>query len=233
MKNNILRLDISRQPNDSTCGPTSLHAVYNYFNEDLSLEEVIQSIEYLESGGTLAVMLGIDALKRGFQAEIITFNLKIFDPSWFQDDNINLVEKLKDQLKHKRAPKFKQASFAYIQFLEKGGKITYKTLNKDLLQSYLIQDIPILTGLSATYLYNEKREYGEEPVSYDDIKGQPSGHFVVLSGINYENSSVQVADPLHGNPFDSQLYSVNIDHLICAILLGVITYDANLLIINK
>jgi hypothetical protein len=233
LKNNILRLDISRQPNDSTCGPTSLHAVYNYFNEDISLEDVINSIEYLDSGGTLAVMLGIDALKRGFNAEIITFNLKIFDPSWFQDESVDLINKLKEQLKHKRTPKFKQASKAYIQFLENGGKISYKTLNKDLLQSYLIQDIPILTGLSATYLYNEKREYGEEPVLYDDIKGLPSGHFVVLNGLNYENGSVKVADPLHANPFETQNYSVDIDHLICAILLGIITYDANLLIINK
>tara|TARA_R110002012_G_C11677426_1_gene614164 strand:- start:35696 stop:36397 length:702 start_codon:yes stop_codon:yes gene_type:complete len=233
LKNNILRLDISRQPTDSTCGPTSLHAVYNYFNEDLSLEEVIQSIEYLASGGTLAVMLGIDALKRGFQAEIITFNLKIFDPSWFQNENIDLVNKLKEQLKHKKTPKFKQASKAYIQFLESGGKISYKTLSKDLIQSYLSKEIPILTGLSATYLYNEKREFGEEPVLYDDIKGQPSGHFVVLNGLNYENGSVKVADPLHANPFETQNYSVDIDHLICAILLGIITYDANLLIINK
>lgn len=233
MKNKSLRLDISRQPNDSTCGPTSLHAVYNYFNEDFTLEEVIDSIEYLDSGGTLAVMLGIDALKKGFQAEIITYNLKVFDPSWFQNENINLIEKLKEQLRFKKTPKFKQASLAYIQFLEKGGKITYKTLNKDLLQSYLIQEIPILTGLSATYLYNEEREYGEEPVLYDDIKGQPSGHFVVLSGINYEDSTVMVSDPLHANPFETQNYSVDMDHLICAILLGVITYDANLLIIYK
>jgi hypothetical protein len=233
LKNNLLELDISRQPNDSTCGPTSLHAVYNYFNEKIRLEDVINSIEYLDSGGTLAVMLGIDALKRGFQAEIITYNLKIFDPSWFQDEDLNLIEKLKAQLKHKKTPKFKQASLAYIQFLEKGGKITYKTLNKSLLQSYLHKGIPILTGLSATYLYNEKREYGEEPVMYDDVKGQPSGHFVVLSGINHEIDSVMVSDPLHANPFETQNYSVDVDHLICAILLGVITYDANLLIINK
>lgn len=233
MKNNTLRLDISRQPNDSTCGPTSLHAVYNYFNEEISLEEVIRSIEYLESGGTLAVMLGIDALKRGYSAEIVTFNLKVFDPSWFQDENINLIEKLREQLRFKKTPKFKQASLAYIHFLEMGGKITYKTLNRKLLQSYLVQDKPVLTGLSATYLYNEKREFGEEPVLYDDIKGQPSGHFVVLSGINYNNETIMVADPLHANPFETQNYSVDIDHLICAILLGVITYDANLLIIHK
>lgn len=232
MKNNILRLDISRQPNDSTCGPTSLHAVYNYYDGGIDLEEVIQSIEYLTGGGTLAVMLGIDALKRGFKAEIFTYNLKIFDPSWFQDENINLISKLKEQLKHKTSSKFKQASLAYIKFLKKGGTVTYKTLNKDLLQSFLSQGIPILTGLSATYLYNEAREYGD-PVKSSDIKGQPSGHFVVLSGIDYTNDRVTVADPLHNNAFASQNYSVATDHLICAILLGSITYDANLLIINK
>ncbi|WNB18456.1 C39 family peptidase [Marivirga arenosa] len=232
MKNNTLRLDISRQPNDSTCGPTSLHAVYQFFNDSISLEEVIDSIEYLESGGTLAVMLGIDALKKGYQVEVITFNLKVFDPSWFHDEDIDLVQKLKEQLKYKKTSKVKQASKAYIQFIENGGKITYKTLNKDLLHSYLIQDIPILTGLSATYLYNEKREFGD-PVRYDDVKGYPSGHFVVLSGINYDQNSITVADPLHANPFESQNYLVDIDHLICAILLGVITYDANLLIIQK
>ena len=232
MKNKLLALDISRQPTDSTCGPTSLHAVYNYFDENLSLEEVIDSIEYLEDGGTLAVMLGIDALQRGFSAEIITFNLRVFDPSWFKYPEVDLISKLKSQMKFKTSPKFRQASKAYIKFLSLGGKISYRTLNKELIQEYLIRDIPILTGLSATYLYNEKRELGN-PVYFDDIKGVPSGHFVVLNGIDLQKGAIKVLDPLHANPFERQNYSVNIDHLICAILLGVITYDANLLIIEK
>ncbi len=232
MKNKLLALDISRQPTDTTCGPTSLHAVYNFFDANLPLQEVISSIEYLDDGGTLAVMLGIDALKRGFKADIYTFNLKIFDPSWFKEEDIDLKDKLKQQLKHKTSPKFRQASKAYIQFLNLGGNIHYKTLNKEFIQHYLLKNVPILTGLSATYLYNEKRETGD-PVYFDDIKGAPSGHFVVLKGIDIENGTVQVLDPLHANPFEKQAYSVNIDHLICAILLGVITYDANLLIIDK
>lgn len=232
MKNKLLSLDISRQPTDTTCGPTSLHAVYNYFDAELALQEVIESIEYLEEGGTLAVMLGIDALNRGFKAEIITFNLKIFDPSWFKESDINLVDKLKQQLKYKTSPKFRQASKAYIKFLNLGGTIHYKTLNSELIQEYLLKHIPILTGLSATYLYNEKRETGE-PAYFDDVKGVPSGHFVVLNGIEVDTGTIKVLDPLHANPFEKQNYSVKIDHLICAILLGVITYDANLLIIDK
>ena len=232
MKEKYLALDISRQPTDSTCGPTCLHAVYNYFDEKISLDEVINNIEYLQTGGTLAVMLGIDALKKGYQVEIITYNLKIFDPSWFQDANINIAEKLKQQLKFKKAPKFKQASKAYIQFLELGGSITYKTLNEALIINYLQQDIPVLTGLSATYLYNERREHGD-PVVFNDIEGEPSGHFVVLSGMDASKKMIKIADPLQANAFKKQNYAVPTDHLICSILLGIVTYDANLLIIQK
>jgi hypothetical protein len=42
-----------------------------------------------------------------------------------------------------------------------------------------------------------------------------------------------VADPLATNPVGAgQRYEVNIDRVICAILLGVLTYDANLLIVR-
>lgn len=232
MKDKILALDISRQPTDSTCGPTCLHAVYNYLEEPVSLDEVINSVEYLKAGGTLAVMLGIDALKRGLEVEIITFNLKIFDPSWFSESGINLIEKLSQQLQHKKDPKFRQASKAYIEFIKLGGTISYKTLNEALIMHYLSQDIPVLTGLSATYLYNEKREIGD-PVRFDDITGQPSGHFVVLAGIDRTLGKVNIADPLQANAYQKQNYQVATDHLICSILLGIITYDANLMIIKR
>jgi hypothetical protein len=44
---------------------------------------------------------------------------------------------------------------------------------------------------------------------------------------------VLVADPLMPNPMAfRQHYVVNVDRVICAILLGIVTYDANLLIIE-
>lgn len=52
-------LRILAQPDDITCGPTSLHAVYTYYGNILDLTEVIASVKSLEGGGTLAVMLGI------------------------------------------------------------------------------------------------------------------------------------------------------------------------------
>ena len=56
---------------------------------------------------------------------------------------------------------------------------------------------------------------------------------MVLARYDRENRSVLVADPLVPNPLTtSQYYSVNIYRLICAIMLGVLTNDENLLIIE-
>ena len=77
-----IKLDILPQPDDYTCGPTCLHAVYNYYGDKISLLKVIEEVPTLYSGGTLAVMLGCHALQRGYKASIYSYNLELFDPSW-------------------------------------------------------------------------------------------------------------------------------------------------------
>ncbi len=225
---------IEPQPNDETCGPTSLHAVYNYLGSKVSLDEVIDSVNFLEDGGTLAVMLGIDALKRGFQATIITYNLKVFDPSWRDLSSAELIVNLEIQLTHKTGQKFLHATRAYQEFLELGGKITFDDLTPDLLSSYFSRNIPVLAGLSATYLYRSKREYYQpkKGVVYDDMRGVPSGHFVVLCGL--QGNRIMVSDPYKDNPVNqSHYYKVDVNHLIHSVLLGIVTYDANLLIVSS
>ena len=47
-----------------------------------------------------------------------------------------------------------------------------------------------------------------------------------------ENENVYLADPMNPNPLKSQYYSVTFNRLINSIMLGIVTYDANLLIIQ-
>ncbi len=231
MGRSSLEVDIRPQPNDETCGPTSLHAVYQYYNDTISLEQVIDEVKSLRTGGTLGVMLGNHALKRGYQAILYTYDLRMFDPTWFRGKNI-LEGKIREQLKFKKSKRFKEASNAYLKFLGLGGKILFEELNSKLIKQILEQGTPILTGLSATYLYNSAREIPETN-EYDDLRGEPSGHFVVINGIDPVNSFIHIADPLETNPIsDTQHYLVNLRRLINSILLGVVTYDANLLIIK-
>ena len=183
-------------------------------------------------------MLGKDALKRGFKAKIYVNNVSIFDPTWFDrvtGDRKKLIKKLKEQLKYKNTPDVLQESESYIDYLALGGDICFKTISVQLLKQYFRRNIPILTGLSATYLYRSSRELytPDGKCSYDDIRGTPCGHFVVLCGYDKKNRLIVVADPEQTNPLSKDnYYKVNGHRLINAIMLGVLTYDANLLIIE-
>jgi hypothetical protein len=204
----------------------------NYFGENISLDEVIADTQMLDAGGTLAVFLANSALRRGYQATIYTYNLQMFDPSWFSAGDSNIAERLSKQAVMKDDSKLQHASHGYLEFLALGGKLRFTDLNTRLLRSIIRRRLPILTGISATYLYRTLREYGPEDRP-DDIRGVPAGHFVILSGYHRQDRTVLVADPFLPNPVaPTQLYPINIDRVICAILLGVLTYDANLLVIH-
>lgn len=228
----FLDFDIKAQPDEMTCGPTCLHALYQYYEDKISLKQVIQEVRQFKTGGTLAVMLGDHALQRGYKAHIYTYNLNVFDPTWFRYSSRKIVDLLKKQMRHKsQKRKLLVECDAYIRFLEAGGKVLSAELNKDLIIGYLQQSVPVLTGLSATYLYGTPREIGDTN-KFDSIKGEPAGHFVVINGFDDKKDTVYLADPLNPNPRKSQYYNVKFDRLINSIMLGIVTYDANLLIVE-
>lgn len=225
------------QLNDESCGATSLYAIYRYYGVNISLPEVMDGVERSLSGGTLGSMLGQHALKMGFDTELYVNNVEVFDPTWFdhEGDMTLLKNKLKQQLIYKNTSNMRQVTQGYLEFIRLGGKILFKTITVQLLKNYFEKKIPILTGLSSTYLYRCPRElYSEYGVSIDDdIRGMPCGHFVVLCGYNDKHRLIVVADPHRANPISQDnYYEVSSSRLINAIMLGVLTNDANLLIIQ-
>jgi len=228
----FLDVTILPQPDLTTCGPTCLHAVYQYYGDDIPLAKVIDEVKSLETGGTLDVFLACHALRRGYKVRIYTYNLQVFDPTWFLHDPDYIKARLLAQMEAKDDEKLHLASRGYLDFLNLGGELRFADLTPALLRKYLKCSIPVLTGLSSTYLYRSMREYGDL-CEDDDVRGYPSGHFVLLCGYNRPDRLVAIADPLMGNPMSThQNYEVSIDRVICSILLGIVTYDANLLIIE-
>ena len=235
-----LRVDILQQPNDTTCGPTCLQAIYRYWGDSIKLNTVIDEVPALAEGGTLAVFLACHALRRGYRARIFTYNLHVFDPTWFGGNHrgvsgrsaVSIEDRLRKQMASKNDTKLQLATLGYLDFLKLGGELAFEDLRPEVFLRFLTSGQPILTGLSATWLYRSMRELGETNTP-SDTAGEPAGHFVVLSGYNHRTNSVLVADPYRMNPaFGDQYYEVSFDRLITAILLGIVTYDANLLVIE-
>ena len=236
-----LPVEIQSQPTDSSCGPTCLQAIYGYWGDFVSVDEIIAEVPQLHTGGTLGVQLACHALARGYDATIYTYNLHIFDPTWFRQEGIDVSERLRLQRDIKGADdlRFALASDNYLRFYQFGGRIVMEPLERQLIQRHMTDKVPMLAGLSATFLYQESRERGQEPDELgitsipDDVGGEPAGHFVVLSGYDEVADSVMVCDPLHPNPkWPEQNYWAAMDHVAAAILLGIVTYDAHLLVIQ-
>jgi hypothetical protein len=222
---------VEPQPDDVTCGPACLHGVYRHFGDQVPLEQVIADIHTLDRGGTLDVFLANHALKRGYDAKILTYNLDLFDPSWFSLPNDAFRERLAAQAEVKPWRRLQAATRGYDEFLRLGGKLELRDLEPKLLRQQLDRG-PVIAGLSASYLYRAVRDIPETNAD-DDVRGEPVGHFVVLTGHRRDAREILIADPLEGNPLvRSRYYAVQVQRLIGAILLGVMTYDANLLVIE-
>ena len=233
MSRTELTLQIQPQPTDETCGPTCLHAVYDFLGDPLPLDQVIAEVTHLRTGGTLAPYLGLHALERGYRATLHTYNLRLFDPTWF-DASTPIAARLEAQAVAKPSSRLRTATTAYLDFLGAGGVLRFEELTPDLIRRPLSTGLPVMTGLSATYLYGSERELYEDGVAIEDsIRGEPTGHFVVLHGYDASTDSVMVADPYLENPIaGGSTYRVGIVRLLGAILLGVLSYDGNLLVIE-
>jgi hypothetical protein len=228
-----LGFQLELQPDDVTCGPACLHGIYRHYGDEVQLERLIAELKMLDRGGTLDVFLANHALQRGYRVTLYTYNLELFDPTWFDLPPEGIRAKLAEQAAYKaKWRRLQVATRGYDEFLRLGGRLKLRDLEPSLLRKFLGRGIPVVTGLSATYLYRSMRDVPETNAD-DDVRGEPVGHFVVLTGYRRATREIVIADPLQANPLvGSRYYAVKIHRLIGAILLGTMTYDANLLVIE-
>ena len=88
----------------------------------------------------------------------------------------DLIVRLRAQAAAKNDAKLRMASDGYVRFLELGGKLRFEDLRPALIRRFLGRGMPIMTGLSATYLYQARREIPQTGAP-DDIRGEPTGSF--------------------------------------------------------
>ena len=141
-----IKLDIHAQPDDVSCGPTCLYALYHHYRDkEVQLKQVMQEVQRLGHGGTLIEILACHALKRGYTATIYTYHLQMFDPTWFAEDGVahsaaDLTERLDQQLRVKKGDhRLKVATRACQEFLRLGGELKMCELTAGLIPTPIIQ----------------------------------------------------------------------------------------------
>ena len=227
-----LPVQIENQPDYTTCGPTSLHSLYAYFGDKISLRQVISEMHMHATGGTLSVHLALHALKRGYDATTWVSNVNYWDPTWFQKET-DLAAKLRARFEAKgwlSNDRYRFALEAMESYLAAGGKVVWGDLSPRRIADVLGRGLPILAGTNGVYLYQCMRETEQGP---NDITGDAYGHFIVVCGYRAEDETVSVADPLMDNPtHGSKYYRASVHRLIGSIFLGAGSDDANCLVIR-
>src|SRR5512141_442066 len=112
-----LPVKILPQPDETTCGPTCLHAIYRYWGEEESRQTGIGRAQRFVQGGTVAVFLACDALRKGYAATIYTYNLMVFDPTWFARPRVDIGERLALQRSYKPDPRLALVTEGYLACL--------------------------------------------------------------------------------------------------------------------
>ena len=227
------------QPDATSCGPTCLAQVLQYYGIEAGVEELVGRVSKNADGGTQAVHLAHLAMDLGLKVRLYPFGARVFDPSWWDLDTAEVVDRLDRRGAALTAsgadPDDVDTLRAWRELLARGGQIAFKEPSVDLMISVLARGRPLIAGLNATWLYREMRERPQDNVS-DDLAGWPVGHFVVLSGYTGGGLHVHVRDPsddapdhLHPTGARRGNYPVPGQRLLNAILLGDSTRDAVLL----
>ncbi|MEZ4235171.1 MAG: C39 family peptidase [Myxococcota bacterium] len=217
------------QPDEVTCGPTCLHQVFLFYRDVRPLPQILEALQRNPDGGTLAVYLGLTALSLGYHAALYPLGLRIVDPTWRGWSLQNIRERLVQRARVQTDDGLRAEHEAYVQFLDLGGKLFVEELSPALLVRILKREHPVICGLSATYLYGTMRERSDD-LEYDDLRGESTGHFVVLCGYTGSGLHFHVRDPSVHVPFSATgRYTVGAQRLTNAILLGDATRDAVLL----
>lgn len=238
---------ITNEQKNNECLPECLLSVCKYFEIDITLEDIIASVstnsdklyDWEFKAGTLIQ-------EKGFKSTIYTNVGHLFDPSWNNLSNEELLEKIEEESKYfselvdliDNEPKqnnfifpndliikrYKKEADALHIYLTSGGKISFEPISEKLIKSYIDKKSPVIVSINPTLLHNITRAYNNKP---DDIRGIIWGHVIIISGYDEENFLLN--DP--GGDFytGSRIYTKRIDKVIESIL----RYNGQMLVIEK
>ncbi|MCB9675370.1 MAG: C39 family peptidase [Alphaproteobacteria bacterium] len=226
-----VRLAVPRfiQPDEVTCGPSSLLSVLRYLGVDgAGLDDVIAATPRNPDGGTLAPHLGRAAQAFGHRSRIRPLAVKVFDPTWWNLPQAEVRDRLRRRTHALPEGALRRVHEAWLAYLEQGGEVVLGELRTHHLTEALDRGTPLICGLSVTWLYQHPREMPDDNRP-DDIHGSPVGHFVVVTGYADGGDVFFVSDPWPHPPFEgdsTETYAVGRRRLHQAILLGDATHDA-------
>ena len=178
--------------------------------------------------GVLDPHMAMAALDYDFKVKTISYNYRVFHPAWEKLPPDSLLAKLQDYLPHIKNYKDSVSATGYIRYLQRGGKVEFQPLDKELIVSYLQQGLPVIAALDMEYLY-------AGTVAWSAGQPEHATHFVVIHGYNAAQDEFEISDHWYKVtiPNENGHYFAPAARVITAILLGFQVNDGELIIVEE
>jgi uncharacterized protein YvpB len=172
-----------KQQTPMGCFIASLQIVLNFWNENISYQEIDKALLKDDKGGSYLTELAWLGKTKGYQVDCYAYNLSLLDPKDSTLSETELLIKLEDRYKEYKSEWHKTLCASTIRCVKAGVNYIMKKPSLDDMKSYLNKSIPLIVTVNFTALYNKK--------------GDPfAGHDVILIGI--EKKKVYYIDPYFG-----------------------------------
>ena len=189
-----LKIPFVKQLHGNDCGIACVKMIGKFYGYNFSERKILDVVE-LHSDGVLAGELANYLLEEGFEVEIHSFDLNLFDPKLQKLSGLKLFKKVKDTVYFGKNVWKSVGLKAIIKFIEMGGKIKIIPPKEKTLIDFLKKKMPLIICLKSGILYDKKTLMG---------------HYLVLNG--YNKNSFIVNDPYYKGE-----YAIKKDKLMFAL----------------
>ncbi len=198
------------------CGPVSTYNIHKYFGTKITLPEILKDLGVTLKSLTFPSQLANHLRRQSYIVEVLTSCSYVVSPQWMGKPSSSIIDQLTKWCGYNKKSTWLKGATLLLEYMKDGGKVTVLNLTTKVLDDYLDQGYVILACLEESWLWG-KRKIADKNI-FDDVKGNPRGHFVVLYDKN--DHDYRVSDPYPtGLPGREGTYTVSKDTVLTSILL--------------
>ncbi len=206
MKSTTYRVRHQYQPTNTTCSPTALSILLEFYGNKISPLDVEVMVPQStndkgEKIGTINQQLATWCISKRYNVVLYTFDCQIIDQSWGELDTAQQLERMKLRKDGWVVPGMgeewtKQYTQAYIDFISAGGTLHIRPAATTKILYDLLEKGPFLPSVSYSTLYGAARSKNTDEIESvdDDVNGRAMNHSIVVYG-NDEDGNFLIADP--------------------------------------
>lgn len=218
--------DTKQKVGSQYCGPMCLKNTYDYLGKQKTLKQIFKEMDVDEDTPTYLPQLARNLHSNNIQTTIVSSQSKVINFAWKDSTKAEIIAKLKRCVVRSKRPEmiteWDKETLHTLFYLQEGGDIKIDNITKELVNNYLQKGKIIITCVETSWLWGNRKIKGK--AIFNDVLGDQSGHFVVITGI--KNDKYIISDPYPLNA-KNEIKEISQDHLIVATLI----WDAALIVI--